>query len=461
MKRRLASDQGLFYGLVLVPVGAFMWLIAGVLTSGDARPPASPAEWMLLTLQLFWFTGSLCAILNLVGLLRYGSPQVSDRNNLVDFAGSGWDDRNLLLVVYVSRGENCQALERSLSSTTAALEAMRVRYGIEVVTDTPVENRIGSTRCTRFVVVPPGYRTARLSQYKARGLQYALEQRRMLTARGTDAVWLLHMDEESVLTPEAIAGIHKFIRDPANARTIGQGEIKYNGFEYGERVFMTALDNVRTGEDLGRFRCQFRMLHRPLFGMHGSFILLPAALEEEIGFDSGGRGSITEDAYFALVAADRGVRFSWVDGFIREQSPFSVDAIIRQRRRWFHGLLNVSLDPAIRFRTRWCLLISTVLWPLAPLSLLATAATAAAALQAPTYFPVPAAVCAGIVQGAAVSIYLVGAYRSVLDMPWSPARRAFITLLTLLLLPAASIVEGFAIFRALIDPPREFDVVCK
>jgi hypothetical protein len=41
---------------------------------------------------------------------------------------------------------------------------------------------------------------------------------------------------------------------------------------------------------LGRFRLQFKLLGRALFGMHGSFILVPAVVENAIGAFAGPLG---------------------------------------------------------------------------------------------------------------------------------------------------------------------------
>ena len=55
--------------------------------------------------------------------------------------------------------------------------------------------------------------------------------------------------------------------------------------------------------------------------MHGSFVVANQGVERMVGFDHGLAGSITEDCYVALRArADGGVKFSWVDAYMFEQS---------------------------------------------------------------------------------------------------------------------------------------------
>lgn len=88
---------------------------------------------------------------------------------------------------------------------------------------------------------------------------------------------------------------------------IGQGVIKYGCHENPPNYLTTLADSIRVADDFGKFRVQYE-LHEPLIGMHGSFVVCQTAVEADIGFDHGISGSITEDAYFALVARAEGVK---------------------------------------------------------------------------------------------------------------------------------------------------------
>ena len=91
---------------------------------------------------------------------------------------------------------------------------------------------------------------------------------------------------------------------------IGQGVIKYGCHENPPNYLTTLADSIRVADDFGKFRVQYE-LHEPLIGMHGSFVVCQTAVEAAIGFDHGISGSITEDAYFALVARAEGVKVRW------------------------------------------------------------------------------------------------------------------------------------------------------
>ena len=84
---------------------------------------------------------------------------------------------------------------------------------------------------------------------------------------------------------------------------IGQGAILYHR-KWGIHPFLTLADNIRTGSDFGHFHLGHR-LGLPIFGLHGSYIVVKNAVEQQIGFDFGPQGSITEDAFWGLVAVQK------------------------------------------------------------------------------------------------------------------------------------------------------------
>ena len=259
---------------------------------------------LLSIAKVFWFTGLLFVLTNIIGFF-YGSPWHKEQRNRRKW--QGWDQTQTLIVAYVSRGNNEIALRRAVAASRAVLDAAGVKYRIEAITDMPV-----NVNADDYYLVPSDYTTPLRAKYKARALHYASQQRPV--SRNS---WVLHLDEESVVTEELVHGLQGFLDTTESLLTIGQGEIKYNAHNYGKNLLITSIDAIRTGDDLGRFRTQYKLLKKPLFGMHGSFFLVNTLLEKKVGFDLGGRGSITEDAYFALVCADRGVKFKWVEGYIR------------------------------------------------------------------------------------------------------------------------------------------------
>jgi beta-1,4-mannosyltransferase len=67
---------------------------------------------------------------------------------------------------------------------------------------------------------------------------------------------------------------------------------------------------------------------------------------------------------------ERGYRCRWVDGYIEEQSTESAGDFVRQRRRWYQGLVKVVLYAPVRLRWRLPLGLNTFFWTLAPFGIL-------------------------------------------------------------------------------------------
>jgi egghead protein (zeste-white 4 protein) len=240
-------------------------------------------------------------------------------------------------------------------------------YVIEVVTDHANLALPPPNEDLRYIVVPKDYYTPNKSLYKARALQYALEHSPL-----PDDAWIVHLDEETQPTASGIKGTCAMIHEEEESRAlrIGQGAILYHR-EWQEHPILTLADNVRTGDDFARFHFEHR-LGVTIFGLHGSYIVVRNDVEKSIGFDFGPQGSITEDAFWALVAMGRGYRCRWVDGYLEEQSTHSVGDFVRQRRRWYQGLAKVSLYAPVKLWWRLPLGINTIMWTLAPFAMLYT-----------------------------------------------------------------------------------------
>ena len=124
-------------------------------------------------------------------------------------------------------------------------DAGLTNYFIEVVTDKTIS--LVENEFTREVVVPSSYKTRSGAMFKARALQYALEDDvnlycyfflstktwnhsfeicfHMQVNILKDTDWIVHLDEETILTEGSVNGIVNFICE--GNHQFGQGVITY------------------------------------------------------------------------------------------------------------------------------------------------------------------------------------------------------------------------------------------
>ncbi|HEY7832005.1 MAG TPA: glycosyltransferase family 2 protein [Ktedonobacterales bacterium] len=264
-----------------------------------------------------------------------------------------------------TRGDNVAVLRDAVAAVHEAFARYSEAagpYRIEIVSERPVALGEGGNR-THIYAVPADYTTRHRSRFKARALAY-LQSRVQLEARD----WCVYLDEESLVDTAFLAGVYRYVQrhSPGGTRReqqrpcpIGQGAILYQGGNW----FFRGADALRTADDLGRFRLQYA-LGVPLFGIHGSYIVVRGVDDAGLSFDVGARNSLTEDAAWSLRAWARGRRFAWVDGYLYEQPPQTATDFVRQRARWLAGIRRVLRDGSVPLRYRLCLGLYSLLWQL-------------------------------------------------------------------------------------------------
>jgi len=358
MRARHGLVRGILYrvgllGATIAGVRALEWI------QRRTPPPATPSrlQSFVRTAELSWL---IC--LPVAAALWIGWFLFAEAVRREPAAGPAPVDDDMpvrLVFRLVTRGDNTDALRRSIEALRASIAAyphpLREPL-VQVVTDRPT----GLGDVVDEVVVPGDYVPPRGSLYKARAV--ALLQSARPVGR---ADWCVYLDEESRVGQSFLAGALEFvaraIRETSRrgVAPIGQGAILYDG---GHWLFRGA-DGLRTADDLGRFRLQYA-LGIPCFGVHGSFLIVRGGDEPDLSFDVGERGSLTEDAAWALRAWAQGRRFRWVRGHLYEQPPQTVGDFRRQRGRWISGLRRVCTDGELPLRTRAVLCGAVALWQL-------------------------------------------------------------------------------------------------
>lgn len=386
------------------------------------------------------------AIADVVGWLIYRSPTSTG-------TGSEPVERMAHRVVFrvVTRGDQPDVAATTVDNIDQTMEIVPLfPYTVEVVTDIPIAALPPSTR---QIVVPDDYETPRGATHKARALDYASK-----TSPIDDDDWILHLDEESHITPELVVGIRNAVveEEASGDHRIGQGLILYHR-DLESNPVLTLADSIRVGDDLGRFHLQYR-LNRVMFGMHGSFVLVRNSVEKEVGFDFSPQGSVTEDTTWGLTQMDRGQRFRWVDGHVVEQSPRRVIDFLKQRRRWFSGMWWAALKAPVSWVHRAPLAVTMLLWSLAWFNLLYTWVHLFSGVALPT----TVALLGDFIFTVYVANYVIGLWVSLgTEQSFGFLRKIRWMGLQVVLLPIHAVIEAAAVGYAFFRPERGFHVIAK
>ncbi|KAK2706994.1 hypothetical protein QYM36_014874 [Artemia franciscana] len=320
----------------------FLFLVAGgsisvpYITLVKHIPEFDPIDnygtWLTLSLYITKCIALLAlpqVIFNFMGLLKYRAfpdkPILKSSPILGPF----------ICIRVVTRGDTPNLVRKSVEhNLKTCLKAGLENFIVEVVCDLPVG--LPEHRRVRETIVPSRYKPSSGCLFKARALQYCLEDDVNDLA---DSDWIVHLDEETRLTEDAVKGILNFVT--SGEHQFGQGLITYTHITM-KNVIITLCDTFRVAEDLGKLRYQFKAWHAPFFGMKGSYVVSQVGAEKLVSFNHGPDGSIAEDCFFSIVAASKGYSFDFIEGEMWEQSPFTVKDFLEQRKRWLQLQENNS-----------------------------------------------------------------------------------------------------------------------
>ncbi|MBT2596000.1 glycosyltransferase family 2 protein [Arthrobacter sp. ISL-72] len=320
------------------------------------------------------------------------------------------------------------------------------------------------------LVVPASYATPAGTRLKARGLHYAVENRRGLWNRKPGRTFIVHYDEESVMIPAELRKLMKVLA--GTDRKILEGPIFYP-LEYMRAGVLCR--SMEANRPIGCYECRRVMESGVPFHLHGSNLVVDEALENELGWDIGcldGEPFIAEDFVFGMNAFTRYGReiFDWHGCLMLEQPPFSVRSAFRQRYRWIFGVLQgmtaAARSPRFRalpFKTR-----AGLLWGIrlrvgtfaggavvGVLSLLVVPVFAARALTAIILEDTPlipefASLWLAVIGAMWLGSVFVGAWHNVADAGLDRWTRAAEIARAVAVAPIAGICETSAALRAVI-----------
>ncbi|MGD0729152.1 MAG: glycosyltransferase family 2 protein, partial [Candidatus Micrarchaeaceae archaeon] len=206
-------------------------------------------------------------------------------------------------------------------------------YNIDVITQGSLDHfNVAGDK----IFVPDNYKTKNNTKYKARALQYAIEHTNI-----SKNTWILHLDDESKVTPQTIGSILLYLKN--KPKLAAEGAINYP-HEFGRNYITSFLEGERS---VSCMFCISQLEIDPVW-LHGSNLLVRSDVEKEVGWDFGS-DSIAEDARFGFELTKRYGKksFGWHGGTMLEQPTFTIRDTIRQRQRWFLGAFrNINFLPS-------------------------------------------------------------------------------------------------------------------
>lgn len=404
-----------------------------------------------------FFLSTVLYILRLLAFLPL--PQV-----LLNFAGltfyNAFPDKVVLksspllapfiCVRVVTRGDYPQLVKNNVSrNLSKCLSAGLENFIIEVVTDKP----INLTKDRRVVetVVPRSYKAKSGALFKSRALQYCLEDG---VNTLSDIDWIVHLDEETLLTENSVRGILNFVTD--GKHPFGQGLITYANEEVVNWI-TTLADTFRVADDMGKLRFQFMKFHKPLVSWKGSYVVTQVKEEKVVTFDNGLDGSVAEDCFFAMKAYSMGYTFNFIEGEMWEKSPFTLSDFLQQRKRWLQGILLVVHSKKIPWKNKIFLAISCYSWVTMPLSTSNIILAALCPIPCP---PLMDFLCA-FIGAVSIYMYIFGVIKSFSLYRFGIVKFFLCVCGALATIPINVVIENVAVIWGLVGKKHKFYIVNK
>ena len=356
----------------------------------------------------------------------------------------------------VTRGDFPELVKRNVDRNMGTVTSVGLdNFIFEIVTDKEIEMDGNLRKHVRIrqLVVPKSYETKSGALFKARALQYCLEDDNNLLGPND---WIVHLDEETLLTDNVVRGIINFVCK--NKHEFGQGLITYANEEIVNWI-TTLADTFRVSDDMGKLRFQFIMFHRPLFSWKGSYVVSKYVAEKDVSYDHGLDGSVAEDCFFSMIAYSKGYTFDFIEGEMWEKSPFSFWDFIQQRKRWLQGIFLVVHSNNIPINNKIFLAMSLYAWITIPFSTSNILLAYFCPLPSNTYTLFN--VLVGFVGAVNIYMYIFGVVKSFNPHRMGLLKFAFCVAAACCTIPFNIVIENIAVIWGIFGKKHKFYVVQK
>ena len=243
-----------------------------------------------------------------------------------------------------------EVIERGIANINQLIKEAPDLYGpfisVEVVTESSEQKYVlerifeKALFSVQVFVLPKQYNTPKGTMLKARALHYMVELRRIGVNRKPGKTFIVHFDEESVMEPDELRKLFKYLA--TTDKKLTEGPIYYP-LEYSDASALCRA--MEANRPIGCFECRQVMESGIPLHLHGSNLVIEEDLENELGWDIGnldGQPFIAEDYVFGVLAYLKcGPQiFGWHGCVMLEQPPFSFKSAFKQRFRWIIGILQ-------------------------------------------------------------------------------------------------------------------------
>lgn len=437
--------------------------LMGTLFSG-APAVTTGIEFVAHSLKYSWLIGTPHLILQNIGYLSFGKDDFLINEQNITKNAAQLKNKHVIFIL-PTKGGNHVTVKMSVESAIFWKEIIELKHGkmadisqwIICEQDDYEANVKGygelATMGARVIIVPREFNTVNGTRYKARALVYA---NKVMAEEGlvNKDTWIYHQDDETKVGEDTILGIMDYIINAGDHDIYAAGIINYaDSLTY---TPSRAQEPSRSYDDF-RILLTTKTNGKLSFGHHGSHLLVRADVEAAVGWDFG--DVKTEDWMFGLMMWQRHRPGKTIlKGYGYEKPPLTTKDLLKQRRRWAHGAMQIVFDKRIRPRYRLAALYGVVSWMSALPSLIAFAVS----IIYPTGGLFPAS---GIIAGFtwySLYRYHAGGYKlndAYLTGPEKRGHRRRYRIIFAVI--GGMMLEACAPWYALINPPKGFEVIKK
>mgnify|MGYP000589581420 CR=1 FL=1 len=263
-----------------------------------------------------WSIVTIYVIFGFIGFLFYKKPR-RDYNKaknveicIVSKANNGV--KNTLLKVIKSNAEKFK------------------NYKINIIIDEnselnkELENYIKQFDNVKLYVVPKNFKCKAIA--KGRAIEW------FIRSEVKEDIWYAFIDDDNLLLDDNFLYEIPYYEQ--------KGYVAANSVLYprlGKSKLTFVADSLRYFDDITIFRFCTGLLGRPYNGFHGELLLAKGYILKEITFD---RFSLTEDFAFAKELLKKGYKVWQSSSKVSILSPHSIQDFLKQRNRWYRGLVK-------------------------------------------------------------------------------------------------------------------------